>query len=105
MKPRNPFIHLLVALLLLFSQQLAAAHTVSHLSDALGEASREHSLPVDHACVQCLAFAQIGSGLVGSACSHAVPDFDEVAFREPQHAPRLASPLRAFQPRAPPFSS
>ncbi|HJV87390.1 MAG TPA: hypothetical protein VJ698_18120 [Noviherbaspirillum sp.] len=90
--------------LLLLSQQLGITHAISHLSSAAASGKvQDKQLPAELQCEQCLAFAAIGAGLVGS----------------PPQVPLLAAPAetgiaiplvaqlppvpRAFDSRAPPI--
>jgi hypothetical protein len=96
----------MLALLLLLSQQMAIAHAITHVGDGRGhtsqQSSQEKQLPAHEACAQCLAFAQIGSGLATASCS--LPDHgpDEATYDRVRHASASLAPLRAFQSRAPP---
>lgn len=105
MKYRTVVLHALLSLLLLFSQQLAAAHVVTHLAHAEQPGtSRGDQLPGDMQCATCLAFAAIGSALPGASC-FAAAGMD--AVREPATTPdagRADAILLAFDARAPPFA-
>ena len=72
----RPFFALLLALLLLGSQQAVLAHLIGHLGDATTEsvAKQEDSdhgaaLALSHVCTTCIAFAALANG--GPAGSHA----------------------------------
>jgi hypothetical protein len=69
-KIRQTLFSALLALLLLMTQQMGLAHSVSHLSRSHAT-SQEKQLPIGQVCDQCLAFAQIGSALTGHAFSAA----------------------------------
>jgi hypothetical protein len=96
----------LLALLLLGSQQFGYAHAVSHLSDSSHRSQKNtqqnKQLPIEQVCDQCLAFAQIGSALT----SHALVIFadtspDSVTLPYPTHI--LANrTVCVFLSRAPP---
>jgi hypothetical protein len=65
---RHPFFALLLALLLLGSQQAAFAHLISHLG-ATTESVAKHedrghgaALALSHACTTCIAFTAVASG-------------------------------------------
>jgi hypothetical protein len=101
-KPRSIIAHCLLALLLLLSQQLAAMHAVSHIADARAHSSQEKQLPVDQACAQCLAFAQIGSALTGHAFVFADNSIDDAVRIAAPHQRVRAESFNAFRSRAPP---
>ena len=90
----------LLVLALLFVQQGAVTHAISH---ALAEQSQDQSLPHDSQCELCAAYAQVGSA-VGSSDVH----FD---FTSPFTEARNDAPVAfrsvtfaAFAARAPPRS-
>ncbi len=70
-KIRQTLFSALLALLLLMTQQMGLAHSVSHLSSPLNT-SQNKQLPSEQACDQCLVFAQIGAALTSHAFSPAV---------------------------------
>ena len=90
--PRIP-VHLLLACLLLFAQQCAAAHAVSHL----GKAAPAHT----QSCDKCVISLQLGVGLPGSSPTmHAVGVHAQ--FATPLTAPYAPGLTLAFHSRAPP---
>ncbi|KQQ97503.1 hypothetical protein [Massilia sp. Leaf139] len=110
-------VHVLLALLLLASQQMAFAHAMSHWTGKIGapvsaaavavagvEAGSDLSSSVaqDGSCSQCLAFAEMASA-IGSTPRQFVPlDLHAErggAFATVQVAPRTVC---AFHSRAPP---
>jgi hypothetical protein len=101
-KFRRAFAYVVFAFLLL-SQQLGVTHAVTHIASDAGSGSLDKKqLPIELQCKQCLAFAALGSGLVGSPPSvihpHAVTD---TVIPAPP-AKLLPAALRAFNSRAPP---
>lgn len=66
---RRSFVHVMLSLLLLFSQQLALSHGLSHWKNGSVAAQSgvdsqaDKSLALEKSCHECLAFAQIGSAL------------------------------------------
>jgi hypothetical protein len=113
-KIRRDLVHLLLALLLVLSQQMGISHAVSHLSavrhvaeqaqllsqDADGSASP--GLALDQNCSQCLAFAQIASAI--DTPFYSFPAVLQgaplvLAFATPQACQRTVC---VFQSRAPP---
>jgi hypothetical protein len=95
--------HLLIALTLLFSQQAAQLHALSHLGHDLKAAAlgEERAPPVGHRAEQCLAFQALDSALPILALAFEPPrvELSSVArFTLPvPHPPRIA-----FDSRAPP---
>lgn len=108
-KSRSLLAHLMLALLLLFSQQMAIAHAVTHVGDGRGQTSpqsaKEKQLAAHETCAQCLAFAQVGSGLATASLLFLDHGADAAGYDRVRHASSSLAPLRAFQPRAPPFFS
>lgn len=106
MKYRAIAVHALLTLLLLLSQQLGVAHSVTHLSHPAETAGAlDEQLPGDLQCATCLAFASIDSALNGPA-QFVSPDTAAIPadVRIPPSS-TLDDPLCAFQPRAPPAAS
>lgn len=102
MRNRKPIVHVLLALLLLLSQQMVLAHAVSHYSEARQRTSDTKQLPIEQICEHCLAHAQIGSGLTSQFALH-------LADLAPDAVPVVSPPLllsaktfTAFRSRAPP---
>ena len=106
MKIRRSFQRVLLSLLLLLSQQMGIAHAVSHLSDGRQDGrqktSQNKQLPIEQACEQCLAYAQLGSGLTSApalpllqAATSLVIDSTTAQYFSPRT-------VYAFQSRAPP---
>ncbi|MBA2352858.1 MAG: hypothetical protein H0V78_14055 [Burkholderiales bacterium] len=97
MKTSRPLLALLV-LLLLFAQQGAAAHGISHVADA---AQQEQQLPYDQFCDQCSAYAQLPGAPQSGPAIALVADIGAI-FVTP--AARFYTPLvaLAFSSRAPP---
>ena len=104
-------IHLMLALMLLVSQQMALSHAMAHWANARDVASSAEqgadtrfvkSLGQDQTCDKCLAFAQIASA-VGSACGNAsVIDAASVAVAPHICGADLARCDVVYQSRAPP---
>ena len=65
---RHPFFALLLALLLLGSQQAAFAHLIGHLGASSGSVAKQEdsghgeALTLSHVCTTCIAFAALASG-------------------------------------------
>lgn len=62
---RTTLLKFLLPLLLLLAQQGVLAHEISHLGEALGQASQHEGhkqLPGSLSCEKCLAFAHLSGG-------------------------------------------
>ncbi len=98
---RSAFLKFLLILALLFAQQGAVMHGISHV---LAEQSQDQSVPHHGHCDLCAVYAQIGNA-IGS--SHILFDFS-AAFAE-IHAPQADSysscAFAAFEARAPPYAA
>ena len=96
MHGRRALIHLLLAVLLLLSQQAVFSHAATHLGSA--PASQDQPLPHSKVCDQCVQGAQLGSALLDTA--HAAGWIGAPA------APVLPTPVSVLLPRPlPPFCS
>lgn len=99
---RRNFLHVLLALLLLCSQQMRVAHAVSHWGDSHQSSTDSKHLPSDKPCDQCLAFAQIGSALNSHAISFAFLSVDASGQLEQLTQCHFSRPIRTYLSRAPP---
>ncbi len=98
--------HLLVAAALVFAQQAAQLHALSHVQHDLARAERSGKCvpPVSHPAEQCIAFHAVDSALPGFALAvnlsrTALPAVAPVAL------PLPFSPRIEFDSRAPPVLS
>jgi hypothetical protein len=100
------FRHLLIALALLFTQQAAQLHALSHLGHDLKLASRggESAPPLGHPAEQCLAFHALDSALPILAFS-LEPPRAELSGVARFTLPLLLPPRIVFDSRAPPALS
>ena len=92
---------LIVAFALLFAQQGALWHGVSHTT-APTNSQQDQSLPHSEQCAKCLSFAYTGAAAPASLLNFATPQqasvfvqFDAAASLPASHLP--------YQSRAPPF--
>ena len=114
---RQAFNRILLSLLLLITQQMAASHAMSHWSSALGlgkAAAQAHqsasagdsdlsrAFALDQSCDQCLAFAQLVGPLSNTPRAFAPPDMVAIAISTAVGQPACARTICAFQSRAPP---
>jgi hypothetical protein len=96
---RSIFLKFLLILALLFAQQGAVMHGISHV---LAEQAQDQSVPHHEHCDLCAVYAQIGSA-IGSSPIHF--DFSSV-FEEslPSHSASYSFlAFTAFEARAPPY--
>ena len=98
--------HLLIAAALVFAQQAAQLHALSHLQRNLAMAERGGKCipPVSHPAEQCIAYHAVDSALPGL-----VPAIDLPRVSLPALAsvtlPLPFAPRIDFDPRAPPIRS
>jgi hypothetical protein len=98
--------HLLLAAALVFSQQAAQSHVLSHLGRDLAKAGCAGKCipPLGHTAEQCIAFHAVDSALPNHAVAIepvcvALPAFASIVSSLP------FSPRIGFDPRAPPLIS
>ena len=103
---RRTFRHLLIAVALVFAQQAAQLHALSHLKQDLIKAERGGRCipPVSHPAEQCIAFHAVDSALPALALALepariAFPTFAATIL------PLLLPPRIEFDSRAPPLFS
>jgi len=108
------FLHVLLAVLLVLSQQLGMAHAVSHWSDFRHSSEQQQAsdvdgngisagLALDHNCSECAAFASLASAIHTPSFT-----FPSVDYSAPQAGVALLQPTgartaRAYDSRAPPL--
>ena len=108
-------LHILLAVLLVLSQQLGMAHAVSHWSDFRHTSEQQQAtdvdgnglssgLALDHNCSQCAAFASLASAIHTPSFT-----FLAVDYSAPQAGVALsqqtdARSARAYDSRAPPLA-
>ncbi|PWB58361.1 MAG: hypothetical protein C3F18_02765 [Nitrosomonadales bacterium] len=93
---------LLLAFTLLFAQQGAALHALSHLSEPLsGTSQQDKHLPHSPACDKCVVYAGVGSALAASSLviPAATLRLQPVAAIQPL---LLSQPAPLYLARAPP---
>jgi hypothetical protein len=101
MLPRT-MLHIWLAFLLLFAQQGAVLHALSHLPGPFPAQSQpDKQLPHSQVCDKCVVYGQLGAGVAATPLvifgQHAA-----VALVAALFAIHFASPLRAYFSRAPP---
>lgn len=103
MKTRSRLLlFVLLAFAVLFAQQGAAMHALSHLSEPLSRHSeQDKQLPHSPACDKCVVYAGVGSALASSTLI--LPATVALAPHLTQTPPALLSPFaRLYHARAPP---
>lgn len=98
---RSTFQLALLVFTLLFAQQGAMSHGISH---TLAAQSQDQSLPHDTQCELCAAYAHIGSA-VGSSSVHFDFDIAVVTVNGAHSLPPHSTSFTAFAARAPPYSA
>ena len=95
----------LLALALLFAQQQAALHWLSHAVEATQAKASSKTAPAEH-CDECLALADIGAAATGSGIPALPASFARHALVAlPSVAVAPAALRLAFHSRAPPILS
>ncbi|MDO8891270.1 MAG: hypothetical protein Q7V00_05450 [Sulfurimicrobium sp.] len=103
MKARSrQLLFLLLAMTLLFAQQGAAIHALSHLGEPLpSHSQQDKKLPHSSACDKCVLYAGVGSAVAAS--SLIIPAGTAHALHVAAAQPALLSQLaRLYHARAPP---
>ncbi|MBY0557153.1 MAG: hypothetical protein K2P77_08125 [Burkholderiaceae bacterium] len=121
---RRHFLHVLLSLLLVFSQQMGYSHALTHAASVAGvvnvleladASALEHAedagqsgitkLGFDHSCAQCLAFAQLAAA--ADTRFHSFPLRDARAVVSPVQpaAPAGVAICCGYHSRAPPVLS
>ena len=98
--------HLLVAAALVFAQQAAQLHALSHVQRDLAAAERGGKCvpPVSHPAEQCIAYHAVDSALAGLAIA-VDPSRIALPAVAPVDLPLPFSPRIQFDSRAPPVLS
>lgn len=97
--------HLLIGTALLFTQQAAQLHALSHLGYdlAVAERGKLDAPPIGHPAEKCIAFHAVDSALPNIACALDPPRIAPPAVAY-FNLPLPFSPRIEFDSRAPPFS-
>jgi len=113
MKLHRNIVHVVVALLLVLSQQLGAIHAVSHISGYLhgnseqaqdrdDSSSSRGGLALDQNCGQCLAFAQLATALDTPSFTFPAMEHKAPVAIIADAAPACERTVCVFRSRAPP---
>ena len=92
----------LLAIALLFTQQQAALHWLSHAVEATQAKASKTTAPADH-CDECLALAGIGSAPPSTGATPAVGTAQHALVALPEAAVSPALLRLGFHSRAPPI--
>lgn len=99
---KRAFYSVFLAFALLFAQQGAAWHALSHVADSTRHSQSDPKLPHGEQCTKCAAFSQLGA-----ACTSVAPSIDLATFSDtpPIHAATQVYRLSflSYQSRAPPL--
>ena len=102
-KRPGSLLSVVLACLLVAIQQFGFAHALSHLANPNPQRSTrgDPQHPAEKVCLECVAFAQIGTGLTGQVpvVADAAPRFIVVATPVRYHDPAF---VPSFRSRAPP---
>lgn len=91
-----------LAFILLFAQQGAALHALSHLADGrAGQSQQEKQLPHSPVCDKCMVYAGVAGAATSTPSPFTVPGAVHV-FIATNFLPFLSAPLRAYFSRGPP---
>ncbi len=103
---RHTLRHLLIAVALVFAQQAAQLHALSHLKQNLLKAERGGKCvpPISHPAEQCIAFHAVDSALSALALAIDLPQVTLPALA-PVDLPLPFPPRIEFDSRAPPLLS
>ena len=98
---------LVLAMLLVAIQQLGFAHALTHLGNPATKSGPRNDAPppVEKVCIECLAFAQLGSGLTAHAPPAALPPAAAIPFAAVSPVSWRAAFTPHFHSRAPPPSA
>ena len=94
----------LLAVLLVAIQQFGFAHALTHLKTPAQQSVPRNDAPhpAEKVCIECIAFAQLGTGLTGSAALCA-PPATAIPFTPVPLASYAAPFAPHFHSRAPPL--
>lgn len=91
-----------LAFALLFAQQGAVLHALSHLADGVpAQSQQEKHLPHSPACDKCVAYAGIGGATPSSPPVFTIPE-TTVTLAAALFLLFFSAPLRTYLSRAPP---
>ncbi|MYM28514.1 hypothetical protein GTP58_09285 [Duganella sp. CY15W] len=108
-----PIVHVLLALLLLLTQQVGVTHVYTHwlgaeqqnfqLTDA-DQAEHRKRVAVHKVCAECVSVAQIAAAITASPLTLAISTLSTGPVAMPATLAACERTTCAFQPRAPPLA-
>lgn len=110
---RRPIIHVLLALLLLFTQQIGATHVYSHWSEAAQsktaltsaeKAEHRKRIAVHKVCAECVSVAQMAAAVTSPPMTIAVVVVGTSVIVTPSTLTSCERTVCVFQSRAPPLA-
>jgi hypothetical protein len=108
---RQVFVRVLMSLLLLFSQQMANSHVMTHwtgsseaaaLVQPPSESETSRAAAADQSCNKCLVFAQFAAPMGSTDLAYVLPAQSSLPVDGVAIAAAHARTILAFQSRAPP---
>ncbi|WP_342118700.1 hypothetical protein [Pseudoduganella sp. OTU4001] len=114
MRANRYILNVLLALLLVLSQQLGMAHAVSHWSDYRHGSEQQQAvdgsegglsagLALDHNCSQCAAFASLASAIHTPSYTFPTLEYSAPQAGVVPSLPHSSRTARAYDSRAPPL--
>lgn len=99
---RKTFLILVLPLLLLFTQQMAAVHEIGHFSDEIAKSKTgEKQTPANKFCDQCFGFSSIAGAVTSEPPTLALADLSyDFAFS--LQSAVIAADAPAYRNRGPP---
>ncbi len=95
-----PFLLLVFALL--FTQQGAATHALSHLNESLpSHSQQDKQLPHSSACDECVVYAGVGNAVASNSLLIPAETVQRQHIATSQSSPHF-QPVRLYHARAPP---
>jgi hypothetical protein len=110
---RRSIIHVFLAFLLLFTQQIGAAHVYSHWIDVAQsgaefsseeQAETRKRIAVHKVCAECVTVAQVSAALTSPAMTVAVVAIGSGVIATPATLTACERTVCVFQSRAPPLA-
>lgn len=110
---RRPFIHVLLAFLLLFTQQIGATHVYSHWAElsqsktaltSAEQAEHRKRIAVHKVCAECVSVAQMAAAITSPPITVSVIAIGSTVVATPATLSACERTVCVFQSRAPPLA-
>jgi hypothetical protein len=110
---RRPIIHVLLAFLLLFTQQIGATHVYSHWADvtqskttltSAEQAEHRKRVAVHKVCAECVSVAQMAAAITSPPMTISVVAVGSSVIATPATLSSCERTVCVFQSRAPPLA-